>query len=104
MEYIDLNRNFVPINKDEEVNLDIGLYWGKQVGGWLNWEDLLDKSRVVILAEASSGKTSEFKGTTEKLRNNGKAAFFIPIEELVDEGFEQSLSVENVSASFRAGM
>lgn len=97
MTYIDLNRNFVPIKKDEEVNLDIGLYWGKHIGGWLDWKDLLDNPRVVILAEASSGKTAEFKEITEKLRNNGKAAFFISIEELADEGFDQSLNMSDVS-------
>ena len=97
MAYIDLNRSFVPIKKDKEVDLDIGRYWGKQIGGWLDWGDLLDKSRVVILAEASSGKTTEFKETTKKLRNNGKVAFFIPIEELADEGLEQSLNIGDMS-------
>ena len=97
MAYIDLNRNFVPIKKDEEVNLDIGRYWGKHIGGWLGWEDLLDNPRVVILAEASSGKTTEFKEITKKLRSNGKAAFFISIEELADEGFEQSLNIGDLS-------
>jgi len=97
MTYIDLNRNFVPIKKDEEIDLDVGRYWGKRIGGWLDWDALLNKQRVVILAEASSGKTAEFKGAADKIRNTGKAAFFIPIEELADEGFEQSLNPEDVS-------
>ncbi|TRX00764.1 NACHT domain-containing protein [Candidatus Methylobacter oryzae] len=97
MAYIDLNRNFVPIKKDEEIDLDVGRYWGKRIGGWLDWDALLNKQRVVILAEASSGKTAEFKGAADKIRNTGKAAFFIPIEELADEGFEQSLNPDDVS-------
>jgi len=97
MAYIDLNRSFVPIKKDEEVDLDVGRYWGKRIGGWLDWDALLNKQHVVILAEASSGKTAEFKGAADKIRNTGKAAFFIPIEELADEGFEQSLNPDDVS-------
>lgn len=86
MVYVDLNRSFAPIKKDEEVNLEVGRYWGKQVGAWLDWDDLLKKQRVVILAEASSGKTTEFKHLTERFQNTGKAAFFITIENLADEG------------------
>jgi hypothetical protein len=97
MAYIDLNRNFVPIKKDEEIDLDVGRYWGKRIGVWLDWDTLLNNQRVVILAEASSGKTAEFKGAADKIRNIGKAAFFIPIEELADEGFEQSLNPDEVS-------
>ena len=33
MAYIDLNRSFVPIKKDEEIDLEFGRYWGKQIGG-----------------------------------------------------------------------
>jgi hypothetical protein len=90
--YINLNRSFAPFKKDEEVNLEIGHYWGKKYGGWLDWDDLLKKQRVVILAEASSGKTTEFKHLTETLQNTGKAAFFIAIENLADEGFISSLA------------
>lgn len=97
MVYIDLNRCFIPIKKDEEVDLEVGRYWGKQIGGWFDWGELLNKYRVVILAEASSGKTAEFKGAADKLRNTGKAAFFIPIEDLADEGFEQSLDPNTAS-------
>lgn len=92
MAYIDLNRSFAPIKKDEEVNLEVGRYWGKQVGGWLDWDNLLKKPRVVILAEASSGKTTEFTHLTEKLQHTGKSAFFITIENLADEGFIASLA------------
>lgn len=98
MAYIELNRSFVPIKKDEEVDLEIGRYWGKQIGGWLDWGDLMNKQRVIILAEASSGKSIEFREQANKLKNKvKKVAFFISIEELADEGFEQSLNPGDVS-------
>jgi hypothetical protein len=49
---------------------------GRRYGGWLTWEGLLKYRRVVLLAEASSGKSEEFRAQTEKLKKEGKAAFF----------------------------
>ena len=59
MEFIKLKRCFVPIGKEQEPNFDLGLLWGRKIGRWLGWPNLLDQHRVVILAEASSGKTAE---------------------------------------------
>ena len=97
MKYVDLNRHFLPIKKDEEFDLEITRVWGKRIGGLLDWNDLLNKKRVVLLAEASSGKTEEFKNNTQKLLSDGKAAFFISIEDLADEGFELSLDPNTAS-------
>ena len=97
MVFVDLNRYFLPIKKDEELNLEFPRVWSKSIGGWLDWKDLLNKKRVVLLAEASSGKTEEFKNITHKLIEEGKAAFFVCIEELADEGFEQSLAPDATS-------
>lgn len=63
MAYIDLNRTFAPIGKDAEPDLAFGPRWGLKYGGWLTWKELLSRRRVVLLAEASSGKTEEFKNT-----------------------------------------
>ena len=91
MAYVDLNRHFLPIKKDEEIDFEFTRIWGKRIGGLLDWNDLLNKKRVVLLAEALSGKTEEFKNNSQKLLTDRKASFFISIEELADEGFEQSL-------------
>ncbi len=52
----------------------------------------------MLLAEASSGKTEEFRNQISVLRKEGKAAFFVRIEELADEGFEPSLDPADLSA------
>lgn len=85
MDYVDLSRSFVPVRKDQEPSLDLGLAWGRRIGEWLDWSDLLDYRRVVLLAEASSGKTEEFRHQADVLSAEGKAAFFIAIEDLADE-------------------
>lgn len=97
MTYVDLQRDFIPVKKDEEVNVE-SRRWGKLLGGWLNWNDLLNRKRVILLAEASSGKTEEFKAVTQRLKQTDKIAFFITIEDLADEGIENSLNSDDISA------
>ena len=91
MHFVDLKRCLVPIGKDQETNLDIGRIWGRRFANWLDWSDLLEHRRVVLLAEALSGKTEEFRHQAEALIAQGKAAFFVRIEDLADDGFEAAL-------------
>jgi hypothetical protein len=82
LEFIELNRNFVRITKDAEPNLLIGRMWGRRIGGWLEWSDLLKRKRVVLLAEADSGKTKEFENAAAALRRRNDKAFYFTIEQL----------------------
>ncbi len=86
MRYVDLKRSFVLIGKDQEASLGLDSTWGRRIGGWLSWHDLLEHRRVVLLAEASSGKTEEFRHQAASLVNQDKAAFFVRIEDLADDG------------------
>jgi hypothetical protein len=65
MKFVDLNRYFVPLKEDQEPSLDIGHRWGPRLIGWLSWEDLSLRRRVILLAEAYSGKTEEFRHQCE---------------------------------------
>jgi hypothetical protein len=91
MAFAELNRSFFPLLKDHEPSLDFGRVWGRKLGGWLEWSDLRERRRVVLLAEASSGKSEEFKNQVKQLNAEDKAAFYLPIEELADQGFEAAL-------------
>lgn len=91
MAFVELNRSFFPLQKDQEPSLDFGRAWGRKLGGWLEWSDLRERRRVVLLAEASSGKSEEFKNQVKQLNAEGNAAFYLPIEELADQGFEAAL-------------
>ena len=95
MTFVELDRSFVPIGKDAEPSLDLGRPWGRKVGGWLDWADLAEQRRVVLLAEASSGKSTEFRGQCDKLTAGGRAAFLGRIEELSDQGFLDALDPAN---------
>jgi hypothetical protein len=66
------------------------------------WPELLAMKRVVILAEAGTGKTHELRETTHRLRRQKKAAaFFCRIEELADRSLEEALE-EGSDTEFRS--
>ena len=96
MEFVDLDRYFVPLSKDQEPSLDIGRFWGPRAAGWLNWKELRRRRRVILLAEAASGKTKEFEHQCQSLRAGGNAAFFLRIEELADNPIESTLDGASV--------
>lgn len=100
MGYIDLDRSFVPIKKGEEPRVDLNTQQGRSYGGWLDWSALLKHQRVVLLAEAGCGKTTEFRHQAERLREAGDVAFFARIEDLQD-GISRALEI-GTSAGFAA--
>ncbi|MFZ2998845.1 MAG: hypothetical protein WA071_00720 [Undibacterium umbellatum] len=96
MDYIDLNRLFIPIAKDKDSLINVGADWGQKYGGWLDWDKLLQHRRVVLLAEALSGKTKELENISRQLTNQGSFAFLVRIEDLADRGFEAALDEADV--------
>lgn len=96
MSFVELNRYFVPISKTEEPHLEFLRFWEHKASGWLDWSDLRGYQRVVLLAEASSGKSAEFKNQAATLVTEGHAAFCLRIEELADQGFEDALDSNDV--------
>ncbi|HSP44601.1 MAG TPA: hypothetical protein VLO30_01285 [Chthoniobacterales bacterium] len=97
MDFINLDRDFAPLTKDQEPSLDIGRFWGAHYSGWLSWEELRRRRRIILLAEAASGKTEEFRHQYETLQAAGRPAFFLRIEELADQGTETSLDSESAT-------
>ena len=91
MSFVELNRYFVPISKTEEAHLEFLRFSESKLPGWLDWSDLRGYQRVVLLAEASSGKSAEFRNQAATLVTEGHAAFCLRIEELADQGFEAAL-------------
>lgn len=94
MLHVDLNRKFWPVRKEDDADPDAVRFTyllarEPQPG----CPDLLQMPRVVVLAEAGTGKTEEFRETARKLRRDGKSAFFCALEELVSEGIERAFDV-----------
>lgn len=90
-ENIPLNRNFYPVS---EESADFGDYETRIAFGLnkaIHWETVLENKRVVVIAEAGAGKTHELFHQAQKLRDDGKVAFFIRLEYLkngIETAFE----------------
>lgn len=61
------------------------------------WPDLEEEFRCVILAEAGAGKTFEMEARAKHAEEQGRAAFFIRIED-IEDGFETAFEVGSAHA------
>jgi len=94
-DYIELDRRFCLLGEDvmpEQTALDS--YTRALLGSnrSLSWDDALKRRLTVILGEPGSGKTYEFRHKCEEIRDNGKYAFFIRLDTLVDSGLRNVLA------------
>ncbi len=64
----------------------------------LGWVDLLKRRRVVVLAEAGSGKSTEFKRQDKKLSDEGAFSFRTTVRGAAERGFEASLTAPKRAA------
>lgn len=61
----------------------------------LGWSELLEHPRLLVLAEAGSGKTREMQEQVARLRREGRHAFFIPLESLDRESLTDCLGAND---------
>lgn len=90
--WIDLDRRFQPVERTRGA----GGEWEegfRASGDLLDWSSVLSLPCVVILGEAGSGKTAELRARVKSLEEEGRYAFFIPIEQLQHPGLERSLDI-----------
>lgn len=87
--HIDLNREFSAAS-DNDDRPHLGLFGSER--GNLVWSDLLEKPRVVVLAEAGSGKSQEFDHQRDMLADDGKFAFGASVSNVARLGLTGSLT------------
>jgi hypothetical protein len=84
MDYIDLSRRFRDLTESELEDPELlaslnDARWAVAAGMSVGWTELLQHPRVLILAEAGSGKTAEMQEQAARLSAVGNTAFFIPL-------------------------
>ena len=89
---ISLNRRFVEWDEKELPDPEIRRAFGLDEGG-VGWDELLLKRRVVILAEAGSGKSTEMAERARITAANHCFSFHATVEDVGRDGLEQALSV-----------
>lgn len=82
-DFIDLDRRFHPLTNKELGDAELLASFGDSDFDFnKSWKDLLKCPRVVLLAEAGAGKTVEMTRAAQRLAEEGKHAFFLPLESL----------------------
>jgi hypothetical protein len=94
LQYVDLDRRFRDLKSDAPEEFALLALIGHDEMGSLNWATLLRSKRVLMLAEAGSGKTRELQAAAARLRGEGKAAFFLPLEVLQTDDVASVLAAE----------
>lgn len=91
--YIELNRRFLQLTGREREDPYQESYWGshRSVDG-VSWSELLTKRRILILAEAGSGKSREMETRSADILREGKIAFYLPLEVIAHQPFHQFLN------------
>lgn len=90
---IELNRLFVDARSVDVADAALYALFPNHTGTTLHWSDLLKARCAVVLGEAGTGKSTEFRLRSEELAGGGQPAFFLPIEELDQRGFSASLGL-----------
>lgn len=97
--FIDLSRTFHDLKNAEleEPELLASLN-DQEYFSADGWPELLKCPRVLLLAEAGSGKTIEMLEQAKKLAGDGKSAFFLALESLDRENLTDLFSAEEERA------
>jgi hypothetical protein len=90
MQPIQLNRRFFEWREGLSVATAYGWRLGLS-GDLLSWSDLLTRRRVVILAEAGSGKSVELEYQVQQLSAAGKFAFHATVQDVARNGLDGAL-------------
>jgi len=86
---VSLNRRFRRATENDERRFR-GLFGGDYIA-YPTWRDLLEMRRVVVLAEAGSGKSTEFETQCAALNAAGKFAFSASVRDVAQAGLAGAL-------------
>ena len=86
MDFIDLQRRFRNLTDAELGDTEELTFLDEHgFGPAFGWVDLLEHARVVLLAQAGAGKSREMEEQAKRLVEEGRFAFFLPLESLDSE-------------------
>ena len=96
MSTIALDRRFLEWGDGEFSDQELVHRWGLN-DRLLSWEAIAKRRRVVILAEAGSGKSTEFREQARMRAASGQMAVYATVEDVGQDGLEQALAAADRS-------
>jgi hypothetical protein len=90
MDYISLDRRFISWSDNDKRDPEL-LGFMESIGGSLTWEKLRARRRVVILAEAGSGKTAELLEQKRLVSELGQFSFYATVQNIGSKGTDRAL-------------
>lgn len=101
--YIALDRRFSPYEHgDASDSRDFSRLLDPAYGA-PTWSDLLERRRVVVLAEPGSGKTVELEEQARRLRAAGRFSFYATLQNIGRFGFDGALHSSERLQAWRDG-
>jgi len=95
--FVDLDRRFRALEPGERPEESAySSYIASLIAPGLSWKDILKHRLVVVLGEAGSGKTWEFRERARVLTAEGHRAFYVQLDRLVLEPLDQIVGSEDV--------
>jgi hypothetical protein len=95
---VDLDRRFFDFPSGSDLDLEQHIALSAALRNLKTWSDILSLRYAIILGEAGSGKTTEFRETARKLSAAGEPSFFVAVEALATDGLSVALSLEAQTA------
>ncbi len=92
--FVDLDRRFRIVSREEAKTPS--LLFDPRLGGPLSWPDLKKRNRVVLLAEAGSGKSYELKSQWQAAVKSDEFACYATVQDLGRSGLEDALGADDL--------
>jgi hypothetical protein len=93
MPYVDLKRRFSKWRDEKASDEDFALF-ERSFSGEVDWDELLKYQRVILLAEAGSGKSRELEERAKKLADGGEFAFHATVQNVAKDGLDGALDAQ----------
>ncbi|MEZ5401464.1 MAG: hypothetical protein R2729_17465 [Bryobacteraceae bacterium] len=90
---IDLKRRFYEWTDKEPPDTEMRRQFGLDDGA-IGWDQIVTKRRVVVLAEAGSGKSTELEERARIMANSCTVVFHASVEDVGREGLDNALSAD----------
>lgn len=92
--FVDLDRRFRIVSREEAKTP--ALLFDPRLSGHLSWPELKKRNRVILLAEAGSGKSYELKAQWQAAVKSGELACYATVQDLGRSGLEDALGTDDI--------